>query len=714
MGVPDKETGCRRINFSKVRYKPGEEIPPLTVKLHRQFSMLEDVGISDDNQYGIDDAGHKLFRRGSSSKHNGYVISPKPAAEYYRVCCFAPETLVATPVGDIPIKELVGTATLLVPNKKGLGHWRPVEVRSFGCQPLLTVRLRRRNTEKIIRATPDHRWVISGRIGLYSQKVTAALKHGDQLASCFHRNLASYGDRKPTLSAIGVAQGFTFGDGSKERGSRRPAVVRFYAAKDKALIPYFMSCRLEPVECRGKIMQQVQDLPRSWKEVPDADESLSFLFGWLAGYFAADGHVSRSGKQAILTSSNKSHLQFAKGVCYQLGVGVSPIRPVKRVADGCVPGGIDMPHYGLTINVRDLPIEFWIQVHHRARVRKWLARSVGDRYKWVVVSVEDKGEEDEVFCAVVPGVEKFTLADNLLTMNCPYCNDTRHRLWVNYMYAQLDDDGNRLTYLAHCYNEQCMSVPGRRRHLEELLLGFRNVSERQPACAVLPGSTEPVVLTEVQLPGHTIPLLDLPPDHSAVQFLMGQRRYTAAMVQKYQIGYCIGADPRYPTALGRIIFPVYFNQQLVGWQARHVGDVNWNAMRIAKYYTLPGFRKSLAVYNIDTARHKEFVVVCEGVTDVHVGGDHFVALFGKNLHQHQRQLLQNIGDRKPLIFLLDSDAREEIEGIIHSFLMSPGQHPVLPVYLPEGFDPGDYDRTTLWNLITVEAHNHGLPIRFTS
>jgi hypothetical protein len=56
MGVPDKETGCRRINFSKVRYKPGEEIPPLTVKLHRQFSMLEDVG----NQYGIDDAGHKF------------------------------------------------------------------------------------------------------------------------------------------------------------------------------------------------------------------------------------------------------------------------------------------------------------------------------------------------------------------------------------------------------------------------------------------------------------------------------------------------------------------------------------------------------------------------------------------------------------------------------------------------------------------------------
>lgn len=37
---------------------------------------------------------------------------------------------------------------------------------------------------------------------------------------------------------------------------------------------------------------------------------------------------------------------------------------------------------------------------------------------WIVVSVEDTGTEDEVFCAVVPGSESFTLDNNILTHNC--------------------------------------------------------------------------------------------------------------------------------------------------------------------------------------------------------------------------------------------------------------------------------------------------------
>lgn len=39
---------------------------------------------------------------------------------------------------------------------------------------------------------------------------------------------------------------------------------------------------------------------------------------------------------------------------------------------------------------------------------------------WVIQDVIDLGQEEEVFCATVPGAECFTLADNLLTGNCPY------------------------------------------------------------------------------------------------------------------------------------------------------------------------------------------------------------------------------------------------------------------------------------------------------
>lgn len=62
---------------------------------------------------------------------------------------------------------------------------------------------------------------------------------------------------------------------------------------------------------------------------------------------------------------------------------------------------------------------------------------------------------------------------------------------------------------------------------------------------------------------------------------------------------------------------------------------------------------------------------------MHVGGDHFVAQFGKTLHQNQRMLLNQIGDHKPIIFLLDPDAREEMEGIVASFLTGPVVRPVI-------------------------------------
>lgn len=135
-------------------------------------------------------------------------------SEHFMVRCFTGETLVMTPDGDRPIRELVGTPTLLIPNARAVGNWKQVEVRSFGVQPVVTLHLKRRRNRKTIRVTKDHRWVVSGRIGLYSMKTTEQLVRGDKLASCFARSLAAYGVKAPNVSVVGVAQGFVFGDGS--------------------------------------------------------------------------------------------------------------------------------------------------------------------------------------------------------------------------------------------------------------------------------------------------------------------------------------------------------------------------------------------------------------------------------------------------------------------------------------------------------------------
>jgi len=153
-------------------------------------------------------------------------------------------------------------------------------------------------------------------------------------------------------------------------------------------------------------------LPRYFKDAPDLSESRSYLLGWLAGYFAADGSVNKAG-QATIESASIGSLQLVRDVCYLLGVDSSPIQSRKRMG---IHGRVAELHR-VSLRGSDLPDSFWLKTAHATR-------RAGKGYKgrsgWTVVSVEDFGEVEEVFCAEVPSTEKFVLADNLVTGNCPY------------------------------------------------------------------------------------------------------------------------------------------------------------------------------------------------------------------------------------------------------------------------------------------------------
>ncbi len=335
------------------------------------------------------------------------------------VFCLAGETQVVTPDGDRSIKDLVGEATLLVPTKNGRffsekGKWQKANVLSFGEQELMKINLGRGRSTKEVYATAEHRWVISGEIGF---RKTIDLKDGDQLASCMMPALTCSGS--PVVpSPFGIAQGFVFGDGSRDLKGNRPASVTIYGEKDKAMLPYFAASRTKKITANGKPAIRIPDLPRSWKDLPSTNESRSFLFGWLAGYFAADGTVPKNGKQAVIYSSEVKNCQFVRAVCYHLGVRASPIVKKSRVGFGVM-----RDLYSVSILVNDLPDSFWVINHHRERVTQAPSREAGLRGNWSVRSVEVTTRKETVYCAVVPGVERFTLADNLLTGNCPYQDD---------------------------------------------------------------------------------------------------------------------------------------------------------------------------------------------------------------------------------------------------------------------------------------------------
>lgn len=345
------------------------------------------------------------------------------------ISCFAGETSVMTDRGCRPIAELAGgTHTVLTEG----GEWVKAPIKSFGHQPLWDVVIGRYGQERTIRATGDHRWILRPKVAHNrTEAITSGLRVGDRLAYVYPKRTDAL---QP--SRDGIARGFVFGDGSISGDSL--AHANFYGAKDKALLSYFdcadrlrtyhyvyaadatrkTHVKQEEVTAlrdRGQLVQEYKrlgGLPREWKrEYPALDGSDSDLYGWLSGYFAADGEVGKTGRPAIW-SVERQNLEFFKAACDVLGIFTLPIR--RKVRTGF--GRSETAIFVMGISRGDLTPEFFIHAEHRLR---WAANSRAvERRGWTVRSVRPTADVAEVFCAVVEGTHSFALEDNVLTGNC--------------------------------------------------------------------------------------------------------------------------------------------------------------------------------------------------------------------------------------------------------------------------------------------------------
>ena len=332
--------------------------------------------------------------------------------------CLTGDTEVVTREGIFSISELSGkTADLLVPaNGMGrIGKFESNEVHYFGEQPTFVVTLRRGKASKTVRTTGEHRWFLRGGREL----TTTDLVQGDVL-----QGIQAVGPSgKSSVMRVAVAQGFVYGDGCAGKGDRRPAQVTFYNDKDLALLPYFHGFEVTTVSANGQDgLPFIYGMPRSWKRLPVLEESRTFLLSWLAGYFAADGTVDKSGA-ASMSSADRKSLDFVRSVAAICGINYGPIMCKTREGfSGREPSNL----YTMSLRSTDLPSWFWIIDQHRERVP---ARAGKPVYDWSVVSVESTGEIEPVYCAVVPESGAFALSDGLLTGNCPVhsFNVTKYR-----------------------------------------------------------------------------------------------------------------------------------------------------------------------------------------------------------------------------------------------------------------------------------------------
>jgi hypothetical protein len=294
-----------------------------------------------------------------------------------------------------------------------------------------------------------------------------------------------------------------------------------------------------------------------------------------------------------------------------------------------------------------------------------------------------------------------------LAINCPFCNDTRHRLWINHRWGLWDPrTQSKNLWLAICYNENCLNTYERLRALYNMVCDDITNGRRLTNDLVLKGTRPSRLAREMKPAGECIyPLHSLPSDHRAKAYLRSRGYDPDRLGRQLHVGYCGVAYSDFPLADDRIIIPITFGGIWVGWQARYIGEPPRGT---PKYASMTGMKKREVLYNYDIAKAYPYVVICEGPTDVWRVGPAAVALLGKNLSTAQRHLIGTGWGGGAAVVLLDGDAQAEARRV-HDALGGLVRDRVL-VQLPEGKDPGDFAQEDLWRLIYEAARQQGVDL----
>ena len=336
--------------------------------------------------------------------------------------CLAGDTRVITYDGTYAIRDL-SDKTCLVIGKNN--NWTEGHFKYYGKQQLWKLDLSRNGQKKTIYTTEDHRWFVKCGKGRYNSKevITRNLKANYRLVSKF----TSCHTKQMVLSPFGIAHGIIFGDGTANKAG---SFGYLQGDKDNQLKKWFPLNKITPDNSiDGKSI--VHNLPKFFKEKPPIDEAAQYLFGWLAGYFAADGCVDEDGT-IIINSADKENLEFVRTICTRLGIGTYGI--TGRFREG-FPGREPSEIFTMHLIGEDLVSDFFLIDKHRHRFES--ANKKYTRRGWVVKSVEITDKVEEVYCAEVPDGHAFVLEDNILTGNCLGCGQSGRAVEFISLYENL-------------------------------------------------------------------------------------------------------------------------------------------------------------------------------------------------------------------------------------------------------------------------------------
>lgn len=299
---------------------------------------------------------------------------------------------------------------------------------------------------------------------------------------------------------------------------------------------------------------------------------------------------------------------------------------------------------------------------------------------------------------------------------CPRCTDTRFRLRIQYTWGRRDPVTGQLNLHAiYCQNENCYADRSAAMELFDDLNDVAGAVGSLHNARLREGTRQPG--GRIPPAGSIAPLTDLPDNHPANRYLISRFYDPVELTEQYKVGYCVDSD--FYLARGRIYAPIYQGDELKGWQARYVGELNWkDPDSPPKWWTCPGTQKSRLLYNIDQAARYQTGVIVEGLGDVWNFGPMAVATLGASMSHMQIRMFQAAFRKGSGILLYDADILNstdprkqrtvkkivsEMKGLAGGFA---------PVTLPDGFDPGSLEREYMREYVAEQAKAQGVDVNW--
>lgn len=341
--------------------------------------------------------------------------------------------------------------------------------------------------------------------------------------------------------------------------------------------------------------------------------------------------------------------------------------------------------------------------------------------------------------SIVPTITRINARDvsggEQYTVNCPFCGDTRHRLYISATWnAKIEIAGQ--TYvcsdrLLRCFNEECQRVQSNR---DWIVNGLNKLLKDAPALDSMK-LVEPQNSSEVASDSlsNQVPL---PPNMADIEhpsvpqyirdYWYNVRGFSADTLRKYgvKIAYLPYPIKRGCTMLQQpvTIIPVYQYGNYWFYQARLIPidgkpengyERNFLNDEYPKYFIPHGVKKSWTLYNLDNASKYEDVAIVEGVTDVWRIGK-AVAKFGRSLSIAQRGVLVKVFRNKNILLVPDMDDPLAYEESCKDavLLRNTGAFKSVKIaVLEKGVDPGDLriNEEEMWNYLQSRLSSQGEP-----